>query len=57
MDSRAVRVVEFSDLFINWRGRSNPDRAHFFHLVLFLDSVAVCNTDLSCEAEACLQLW
>ena len=26
----AVRVVEFSDLFINLYGGSNPDRAHFF---------------------------
>ena len=34
-DSRAVRVVEFSDLFINWRGGSNPDRAHFFHILFF----------------------
>ena len=30
MDSRAVRVVEFSVFFINWGGGSNPDRAHFF---------------------------
>ena len=30
MDSRVVRVVEFSDLFINWYCGSNPDRAHFF---------------------------
>ena len=35
MDSRAVRVVEFSDLFINWHGGLNPDRTHFFH-ILFL---------------------
>ena len=56
MDSRAVRVVEFNDLFINWRGGSNPDRAHFFISCFFLDSVAVCNTDLSCQTEACLQL-
>ena len=49
-------MVEFSDLFINWRGGSNPDRAHFFHILFLLDSVAVCNTDLSCETEACLQL-
>ena len=30
MDSRVVRVVEFSDLFINWYFGSNPDGAHFF---------------------------
>ena len=40
----AVRVEEFSDLFINLYGGSNPDRAHFF-ISFFFDSVAVCNTD------------
>ena len=30
LDSRAIRVVEFSDLFINWHCGSNLDRAHFF---------------------------
>ena len=30
MDSQVVRVVEFSDLFINWYCGTNPDGAHFF---------------------------
>ena len=29
MDSRAVRVVETSDLYVNWYGGSNRDRAPF----------------------------
>ena len=65
MDSRAVRVVEFSDFLLIGVVVRIPTEHIFSYLVVvvfvfflsfFLDSVAVCNTNLSCETEACLQL-